>query len=279
MLPRLVFGMLAQDGWRHNRSASGGASEEREYTGLHVRVLSASKAVVYRRGTNEMTNTSRGGTVTQAIRVVIADDHAVVRDGLRALIEAQEGLEVVGEAADGEAAWRRSCDLLPDVLLLDLSMPGVGGADAAERMRRDCPTVRVLALTMHEERGYVTRMLRAGAAGYVLKRTASAELVRAIRAVAAGGTYVDPSLASALLVDPPPRVAPGATTISTLTGRESEVLRLVARGHSNKEIAAALEVSVKTVETHKANGMSKLGLSGRAALVRFALDEGWMHGA
>ena len=221
------------------------------------------------------------------IRVVIADDHAVVRDGLRALVEAQPGLSVIGEAADGDEAWQRACSLRPDVLLLDLSMPGAGGAEAAERIMRDCPGVRVLALTMHEERGYVARLLRAGAAGYVLKRTASAELVRAIRTVAAGGTYVDPSLAGALLAEQAQRApraprAPRAAgserarELRDLTARESEVLRLVALGHSNKEIAATLEVSVKTIETHKANGMAKLGLKSRAALVRFAMEEGWL---
>ena len=213
------------------------------------------------------------------IRVLIADDHAIMRDGLRALVEAQPGLIVVGEAADGHEAWQRSCELHPDVLVLDLSMPGVGGAEAAERIAKDCPTVRVLALTMHEERGYVTRLLRVGAAGYVLKRTAAAELVRAIRAVAAGGTYVDPSLAGALLTPPPtPRPAPNAdrTAPSALTTREAEVLRLVARGHSNKDIAADLDISVKTVETHKANGMTKLGLTSRAALVRYGVEAGWL---
>ena len=216
-----------------------------------------------------------------SIRVVIADDHAVVREGLRSLVEAQPGLSVIGEAADGQEAWQCACELQPDVLVLDLSMPGVGGAEAAERISRECPRVRVLALTMHEERGYVARLLRAGAAGYVLKRTASSELVRAIRAVAAGGTYVDPSLAGSLLADTASRVprAAGAESsrrLGELTGRETEVLRLVARGHSNKEIAAALEISVKTVETHKANAMTKLGLRTRAAVVRFAMDEGWL---
>jgi DNA-binding NarL/FixJ family response regulator len=220
-------------------------------------------------------------TLPASIRVVIADDHAVVREGLRSLVEAQPGISVVGEAADGQEAWQCACDLEPDVLVLDLSMPGVGGAEAAERIARECPRVRVLALTMHEERGYVSRVLRAGAAGYVLKRTASSELVRAIRAVASGGTYVDPSLAGALLADSsaravrPPR-ADGAARLGELTARETEVLRLVARGHSNKEIAVALEISVKTVETHKANAMTKLGLRTRAAVVRFAMDEGWL---
>ena len=236
------------------------------------------------------------------IRVFIADDHAIVRDGLRSLIEAQPGLRVVGEAADGDEAWRRACDLKPDVLVLDLSMPrvtagaaggrrachpppaglglprarrGVPGLPTAQRIVRDCPSVRILALTAHEERGYVTRLLGAGAAGYLVKRTAGAELVRAIRVVAAGGTYVDPSLAGALLVEPA-RGAPGAAGPAALTPREAEVLQLVVRGHLNKEIAATLAIGVKTVETHKANAMAKLGLTSRAALVRFALAEGWL---
>jgi len=208
-----------------------------------------------------------------------------VEPGLRALVAAQPGLEVVGEAADGDEAWRRACELRPDVLLLDLSMPGVGGAEAAERIARDCPEVRVIALTMHEERGYVTRLLRAGAAGYVLKRTAAADLVHAIRTVASGATYVDPSLAGALLAAQAPRPARGPDqgaaaprgSAAELTAREAEVLKLVARGHSNKEIAAALEISVKTVETHKANGMARLGVGTRAALVRYAVVEGWLQ--
>ena len=218
------------------------------------------------------------------IRIVVADDHAIMRDGLRALIEGQPDLEVVGEATNGQEAWLRSCQLVPDVLVLDLSMPGIGGAEATERITKACPTVRVLALTMHEERGYVARLLRAGAAGYVLKRSASAELVRAIRAVAAGGTYVDPSLAGALLAVHGTRTPHGPATTAAdgareLTLREREVLELVARGYSNKEIGAALEVSVKTVETHKANAMTKLGLTSRAAVVRFAMDQGWLADA
>lgn len=216
--------------------------------------------------------------MTRAVRIVIADDHAVVRDGLRALVEAQPGLVVVGEAADGHAAWRQACALHPDVLLLDISFPGLGGAEVAERVAADCPAVRILALTMHEERGYVTRMLRAGAAGYVLKRTATAELVRAIRTVAEGGTYVDPSLAGALLRGPVSGVEGRGDPLRDVTPREREVLRLVARGYSNKELAAQLVLSVKTVETHKANGMAKLGLTSRAGLVRFALHEGWLAG-
>lgn len=220
--------------------------------------------------------------VPAEIRVVLADDHAIVRDGLRALVNASQGMTVVGEATDGDEAWRRACELRPHVVVLDLSMPGQGGAEAAERIAADCPEVRVLALTMHEERGYVSRLLRAGASGYVLKRSASAELVRAIRTVAGGGRYVDPSLAGELLAEQAARSARGSEVersigAASLTAREAEVLRLLALGHSNKEIAATLAISVKTVETHRASGMARLGVTSRAALVRFAMAEGWLR--
>ncbi|MEO7458127.1 MAG: response regulator transcription factor [Gemmatimonadaceae bacterium] len=229
-------------------------------------------------------DTPSGGIKVGArtIRVVIADDHAVVREGLRVLVSAQPGLEVIGEAGDGQEAWKLACELQPDVIVLDLSMPVMGGAETAERISKECADVRILALTMHEERGYVSRLLRAGAAGYLLKRSASSELVRAIRAVAWGGSYVDPSLAASLLVEPAHSAHASASArqhraaVPDLTPRELETLRLVARGHSNKEIAATLEIGVKTVETHRANAMAKLGLGSRAALVRFALDEGWL---
>jgi DNA-binding NarL/FixJ family response regulator len=215
------------------------------------------------------------------VGVLIADDHAIVRDGLRALVDAQPGLSVVGEASDGMEAWRRACQLKPNVVVLDVSMPGLSGIEATERIARDCPDVKVLALTMHEERGYVARVLRAGAAGYALKRSASSELVRAIRAVVAGERYVDPSLAGALLTEYAARPARSrdaahASQAASLTVREGEVLRLLALGHSNKEIASSLSISVKTVETHRASGMARLGLTSRAALVRFAVTEGWL---
>lgn len=212
------------------------------------------------------------------IRVVIADDHAIVRDGLRTLIESHADLTVVGEAANGDEAWQRARDLAPDVLVLDLSMPGTAGLEAAIRVAHDCPRVRVVALTMHEERGYVTQMLRAGVAAYVLKRTASAELVQAIRTVAGGGSYVDPSLAGDLLTDSRAGSrSPESELPADLSAREREVIRYVALGYTNKEIAAALELSVKTVETHKANAMAKLGFRSRAALVRFAIQQNWLN--
>lgn len=147
------------------------------------------------------------------LRVVLADDHAVVREGLKALVNAQQDMRVVGEASDGEAAWRTARELSPDVLVMDLSMPVLGSADATVLVRRDCPSVKVLALTVHEERLYLTQLLRAGASGCVLKRAAASELVRAVRAVSTGGTYIDPSVAGVLVgyLDAEDRATPPAT--------------------------------------------------------------------
>ena len=244
-----------------------------------------------------MRETATGAASDQVVRVVLADDHAVVREGLRHLVEAQPDMRVVGEAADGEAAWRAACALAPDVLVMDLSMPVLGGVEATERVRRDCPAVRVLALTVHEERDYLTRLLRAGAAGYVLKRAAAGELVRAVRAVAAGGTYIDPALAGAVVegylgsqgaqdsragrggrggAEGVPGNAPGGAPRATLSEREREVLLRVARGFSNKEVAAALGLSVKTVETYKARVAEKLELRSRVDIVRYAARQGWL---
>lgn len=212
------------------------------------------------------------------IRVLLADDHAVVREGLKALIEAAPGLEVVGEAADGPTAVDQTARLAPDVLVVDISMPGFGGAEVTARVRAARPGQKVLALTVHEDRGYLRLLLEAGASGYVLKRAAADELVRAIRAVAAGGTYLDPSLAGAVVgafaKTPPPG---GAVTVE-LSDREGEVLRLIARGYSNKEIAARLDLSVKTVETYKARSAEKLGLRSRVDIVRYATQQGWLAG-
>ena len=208
---------------------------------------------------------------------MLADDHAVVREGLKALVNAQPDMHVVGEAADGEAAWQAAKELEPDVLVMDLSMPVIGGAEATARVRRDCPHVKVLALTVHEERLYLTQLLRAGASGYVLKRAASSELVRAVRTVAAGGTYIDPSIAAALVEgylesNEPAELPPN----DVLSDREREVLMRIAKGFSNKEIAAELGLSVKTVETYKGRVAEKLGLRTRVDIVRYAARQGWL---
>ena len=209
------------------------------------------------------------------LRVVLADDHAVVREGLKAVVNAQPDMRVVGEAADGEAACRLAKDLAPDVVVMDLSMPRLGGADATQRMRRECPDVKVLVLTVHEERLYLTQLLRAGAAGFVLKRAAAADLVRAVRTVAAGETYIDPSVAGAVVegyLD-----AEATRHVAAVpSDRERQVIVQIARGFSNKEIAAALDLSIKTVETYKARVAEKLGLRSRVDIVRYAIRHGWL---
>lgn len=211
------------------------------------------------------------------LRIVLADDHAVVREGLKAVVSAQEDMRVVGEAADGEAAWRAAKELAPDVLVMDLSMPVMGGAEATARVKHDCPSVKVLALTVHEERLYLTQLLRAGASGYVLKRAASAELVRAVRTVAAGGTYIDPSVAAAVVEGYLDAEAAAEQPVhDTLSDRERQVLVSIARGFSNKEIAAELGLSIKTVETYKARVAEKLGLHSRVEIVRYAARHGWL---
>mgnify|MGYP002778065210 CR=1 FL=1 len=216
-------------------------------------------------------------TPASPCRVVLADDHAVVREGLKALVDAQPDLRVVGEAADGPAAWRLACALRPDVLVVDLSMPGLGGTEVAARVRADAPEVRVLALTVHEEPVYVTALLRAGAAGYVLKRAAPADLVRAIRTVVAGGTYLDPGVAAQVVAGYLTPAALPEGPAAALSEREADVVRRIALGYSNKEIAAALGLSVKTVETYKARVGEKLGLRSRVDLVRYANQQGWLE--
>jgi DNA-binding NarL/FixJ family response regulator len=215
------------------------------------------------------------------LRVFLADDHAVVREGLKALVNAQPGMAVVGEAADGLDACERVPESRPDVVVMDVSMPGLSGSQATERLRRECPQVKVLALTVHEDKGYIRQLLAAGAAGYVLKRSAAEELIHAIRVVAGGGVYLDPTMAGKVVGGfvrrPAGEGAPKG--VGELSEREAEVARLTAAGYSNKEIASRLELSVKTVETYRARGMEKLGLKGRADLVRYAVQQGWLQDA
>ncbi len=210
------------------------------------------------------------------LSILLADDHTIFREGLRSLVNNETDMSVIEEAADGQAAWQRAIELCPDVVIMDVSMPIMGGAEATRLIRRDCPDTRVLALTVHEVGGYLRQLLEAGASGYLLKRVAFEELVRAVRLVAAGGTYLDPNIA-------PETVGPVGDARSTsgverdLTGREAEVAQLLTRGHINREIAEQLEVSVKTVETYKSRIMEKLGLRSRADLVQYAIRRGWLH--
>jgi DNA-binding NarL/FixJ family response regulator len=209
-------------------------------------------------------------------RIILADDHALVRDGLRLVIEAEPDLEVLGEASSAAEAVERVAAAQPDVLLLDITMPGGGGIGALDEIRRVSPDTRVLMLTMHEDPEYLRVALVSGAAGFILKNAAGTELLSAIRTVGEGRTYVDPTLAGIALRNVlAPSGQPSATDgLARLSPREVEVLRQLALGYTNKEIATRLSVSVKSVETYRARLSEKLGLSSRAELVRYALENG-----
>jgi DNA-binding NarL/FixJ family response regulator len=215
------------------------------------------------------------------VRILLADDHETVREGLKVILNAQSDMEVIGEAIDGRAAVAQAAALLPDVVVMDVSMPELNGLKATEAIRQLCPGVKVLSLTRHADDGYLQQLLRAGASGYVLKQSRATELLHAIRAVAAGGKYLDPAVADRVIGNFGRRLGLPASdpAHSPLSSREDEILRLVAWGYSNKEIAGRLELSVKTIETHKANAMHKLGLHTRIDIVRFALLQGWLHDA
>ena len=209
------------------------------------------------------------------ISVLIADDHAILRAGLRMLLEAQHDMEVAGEAGDGSEVSRKTRELRPDVVLMDLSMPGPHSGEVIRQVRRACPKTRVLILTMHDDSAYLASALSAGAAGYVVKKVADSELLLAIRAVHAGRTFVDLTQTSGVSPHPVPRsVGAQREPPKDLSRREREVLRLLAQGHSNQQIADQIRVSVKTVETYRTRLRKKLGLKGRAELYRFAVESG-----
>jgi len=210
------------------------------------------------------------------IRVLIAEDHATVREGLKLILGAQSDIEVVADTGDGRTAITLTQQLRPDIVLMDISMPGLNGQKATEQLKECCPEVHVLALTRHQEDGYLQQMLRAGASGYILKQSPPAELIHAIRAVANGGKYLDSTVAGRMMGSYVGRSVISGQTLSELSERETEVLRLIAWGYSNKEIANRLNLSVKTIESHKANAMKKLGMSSRIDIVRYAVVQGWM---
>jgi len=206
-----------------------------------------------------------------AVRIVIADDHGVLRAGLAALLSAEPGFEVVGEAASGDVAVRIAVERRPDLVLLDLSMPGLGGLEATKLLKAKLPGARVLILTMHEESALVREAIAAGASGYIVKRAIDSELINAIHAVMRDDLYVHPALTRGLFGDRPgsPRQGEG----NPLTRRESGVLRLLALGYTNRQIGEELGVSVRTAETHRAHIMDKLGLKSRVELVRWAVHQ------
>lgn len=218
-----------------------------------------------------------GPTLTAKLRILLADDHQTVVEGLRMILDAQPDMQVVGTIDDGKDVVAEAVKTTADVVIMDISMPGVNGLAATTRLTADYPSARVLTLTRHADNGYLHQLMRAGAAGYVLKQSRPAELLHAIRAVATGATYLDTAMTAP---QPNGRAASADAAIApaaALSPRETEVLRLIAWGNTNKEIASQLDLSVKTVEAHKANGMRKLRMRGRIDIVRYALLQGWLH--
>ena len=209
-------------------------------------------------------------------RVLVADDHTIVRQGLRAILESEPDIEVIGEAADGYEAVKKAAALSPDVVVMDVSMPRLNGLEATSRIVRESTKTQVVALTMHSSEEYVYSCLKAGAKGYLLKESASSDLVQAIRVLRAGGTYLHPSISvqvvSEYLKRPDPRTRGRAT--DGLTSREREVLQLISEGHTNREIATLLTLSVKTVEAHRTRIMEKLKIHNVAGLTRYAISRG-----
>lgn len=220
-----------------------------------------------------MPDTSRG----RRARVLLADDHATVRYGLKLLIDAEPDMIVVAEAGDGDEAVRKALEAKPDVVVMDISMPGMNGLAATRALKQAHPGILVVTLTRHTDEAYLQELLRAGASGYVLKRSAPTELLQAIRGVTAGGQYVDSTMTSRVTSAFTARSSGTAGKQSpALTDREAQVLRLVAAGYGNKEIGAQLTLSPKTVDAHKTNAMRKLDLRGRIDIVKYAVLQGWL---
>lgn len=214
------------------------------------------------------------------IKLLIVDDHAVVRSGLKLLLHGKHGIEVIGEASEGDEAIRLARELVPDVVLMDLSMPhGKDGMKATEELKKEQPGIHVLILTMHDDDEYLFRAIHIGAAGYILKNAPHDELVNAIQTVAEGNAYLYPTATKRLMNEYVQRISRGEGTgaYETLSEREKEIMGWIAKGYSNKEIADSLVISVKTVETHKSNLMEKLGLKSRPELVKFALKKGLLN--
>ena len=216
--------------------------------------------------------------MNKVLKVVLADDHEMIREGLKMLIQEQADMEVIGEAGSGRAAWQQIKKLPPDIVVTDVSMPDMNGAQLTKRLRQEYPHIKVIALTGFEDQNYLRQLLQAGVSGYVLKRVAAKQLIHAIRIVAGGGIYLEPSLAGRVVGGYIGRQSnTGINPAGDLSEREEEVLRRIALGYSNKEIAAQLDISVKTIETYKTRLMEKLDLHSRVDIVRYALQQGWLQ--
>jgi two-component system response regulator NreC len=213
------------------------------------------------------------------IRVLLADDHRMLREGIRALLERQDDITVVGEASDGREAVRLAASLCPDLVVMDVSMPLLNGIEATRQIKRDCPDVRILILTVHEQKDYVAQLLVAGADGYIIKRAAGDDLIAAIRTVCQGQTFLHPSITKVMVEDYVKRLqeGEGLDAYHILTEREREVLQLIAEGYTNREMADLLHISIKTVQNHRSRIMSKLDLHDRGELIKYAIQQGIIH--
>lgn len=217
--------------------------------------------------------------MTDKLKILIAEDHETVRDGLKLIVESQDDMEVVGEAGDGREAIRLAEELKPDIILMDVSMPVLNGLTASAKLGRIMPEIKILTLTRHTDEAYLQELLQAGVCGYVLKQSPSDELIRAIRAVAKGSKYLDPAITGKVFDNYTETGGKlrGEIRGVKLTVRESETLRLIALGHSNKEIAEQFDLSVKTIESHKANAQRKLQINSRKEIISYAILQGWMQ--
>jgi two-component system response regulator NreC len=217
--------------------------------------------------------------MSENVRILIAEDHLTVREGLKLIINAEKDMEVVGEAGDGHEVIEYAKQLQPDIVLMDISMPELNGLVATAKLKRILPEIKILTLTRHTDEAYLKELIEAGASGYVLKQSASNELIHAIRLVADGDCYLDPSLTGMVFRDFSGKSSKlrGDTGGEKLTARETETLRYIALGYSNREIAEKFDVSVKTVEAHKANALRKLNMTTRKDIVRYAILQNWMQ--
>ncbi len=212
------------------------------------------------------------------IRVLIAEDHKTVREGLKMIVAAETDMEVVGLAGDGTEAVELAQKLQPDIIVMDISMSGVNGIEAAAELKKIAPSIKILTLTRHNDKAYLQKLLQVGVSGYVLKQSEADELLRALRTIAGGGNYLDPAVTEIVfdICAVKPNKLRGEVANEQLSDRESEVLRLIARGYSNKQIAGQLKTSVKTIETQKATAMRKLKINGRDEIVSYAIVQGWL---
>lgn len=213
------------------------------------------------------------------LTILIAEDHGTVRDGIKMIVNSQDDMKVVGEADNGRKAVELARELKPDVVLMDISMPQLNGLKAAAQLKRIVPEIKILTLTRHTDDAYLQELLQAGVSGYALKQSLSDELIKAIRVIAAGGNYLDPAITDKVfdIYGSPKNKLRGETGGTQLTGRESEILRCIALGYSNREIAEQMDISVKTVEAHKTNAMKKLNISSRREIISYAILQGWMQ--